>query len=93
MLTALTSVECNAGICALFNLPEVVKSYKKILSSVEKLDLKTAREEQNKIIVECLKHKTSENFFLSIKTTFNSNVKSLKLNFGYPRPTIHYHYK
>ncbi len=92
-MTALTSVECNAGICALFNLPEVVKSYKKILSSVEKLDLKTAREEQNKIIDECLKHKTSGNFFLSIKNTFNSNVKSLKLNFGYPRPPIYFHYK
>ncbi len=77
-MTALTSVECNASICALFNLPEVVKSYKKIVSSVEKLDLKTAREEQNKIIDECLKHKISGNLFLSIKITFNSNVKSLK---------------
>jgi len=93
LLTALTSVECNAAVCALFNFPKVVDSYKKIISSVEKLDLENARKEQNKIIDECLKQRTSGNFFLSIKTTFNSNVKSLNLNVGYPRPPISYNYQ
>jgi len=92
LLTALTAVDCNAGICALFNLPEVVDSYKKIVKYVELSDLENARKEQNKIIDQTFKHKANGNFFLSVKTTFNSNVKSLGLDFGFPRPPIHYHY-
>jgi len=88
----LTSVECNAGICALFNLPQIAISYKKMLSFVEKLDLKSAREEQNKIIDETLKHKKSGKFLLSIKTTFNLKAKSLNLNVGNPRPPISFDY-
>lgn len=93
LLTALTAVDCNAGICALFNLPEVVDSYKKIVKFVEVSDLESARREQNKIIDAVIKQKSSGNFFLSIKTTFNSLVKPLGLDFGVPRPPIHYHYK
>jgi len=92
LLTALTAVDCNASICALFNMPEVIGSYKKIIEAVERSDLKTARIEQNKIIDETLKYKADGNFFLSLKTAFNARVKPLGLNFGQPRPPIHYHY-
>jgi N-acetylneuraminate lyase len=93
LLTAKVALDCEAGICALFNLPEVVQSYKKIIELVGKLDLESARREQNKIIDECIKHQSSGNFFLSIKTAFNATVKPLGLDFGYPRPPIHYAYK
>ncbi|XP_054156974.1 N-acetylneuraminate lyase B-like [Oppia nitens] len=92
LLTALTSLACDAGICALFNLPEVVDAYKKLVAHVDRSDLDSARREQSAIVDECVKHKTSGNFFLSIKQTFNSIVKPLGLDFGYPRPPISYHY-
>jgi len=93
LLSALTGVDCNAGICALFNLAEVVHSYKKLMSFVEQSDLDSARKEQLYITEQTLKHKMSTNFFLSIKKTFNTAVKPLGLDFGHPRPPIHYHYQ
>lgn len=92
LLSSLVAVECNAAVCALFNLPNIVQSFHKIVADVERNDFQAARQEQYKIVDACLLHKNSGNFFLSIKTTFNSLVKPLGLNFGLPRPPIAYEY-
>ena len=89
LLTAVAAIDCTAGNTSLFNLPEVVDSYKKMTEFLKNSDLESARKEMDKILEEKLKHLATGNLLLSLKT----KIKSLGLDCGVPRPPVYYHYK
>ncbi|XP_054155414.1 N-acetylneuraminate lyase-like [Oppia nitens] len=82
----------NAAIAPSFNLLGIAQTYNRYLQFIEQSETESASREQQIILEEFLKHKSTGNPILSMKLALNTSAQRWSFNVGYPRPPISFNY-